>query len=132
MFLSAVSGLDWPMCQALLAERLPGAVENALADCDTFFGIELAELAEWRFTAEQAAAIQQPVLSVTGAETKPLWIEIADFLSSSLPRVEDRTIEGAGHLLHIQRPEPVARELANFLERHPIAGARAVEAHQLD
>jgi pimeloyl-ACP methyl ester carboxylesterase len=131
MFLSAVSGLGWPTCQALLDDRLPGAVENALADCDTFFAVELAELAEWRFTAEQAAAIQQPVLSVTGAETEPLWIEIAGFLSSSLPRVEDRTIEGVGHLLHIQRPEPVARELANFLERHPIAGERPVEAQQV-
>ena len=131
MFLSAVSGLDWPICQAVLEERLPGAVENALADCDTLFGVELAELAEWRFTAQQAAAIQQPVLSVTGAETEPLWIEIAAFLSSSLPRVEDCTIEGAGHLLHIQRPEPVARELAGFLERHPIAAERPVEAQQI-
>jgi pimeloyl-ACP methyl ester carboxylesterase len=128
MFLSAVSGLDWPTCQALLDERLPGAVETALADADTFFGVELAELAEWRLDAEQASAIQQPVLSVTGAETEPLWIEIAAFLRSSLARVEDCRIEGVGHLLHIQRPEPVARALAKFLARHPIVGERLVES----
>jgi len=129
-FLSTVSGLDWPACQALLAERVPDAVEKALADADTFFGVELAALAEWRFEGEQPAAIDQPVLSVTGAETEPLWIEIADFLRSSLPRIEDCTIEGVGHLLHIQRPEPVASELARFLVRHPIAGERPVEALQ--
>jgi pimeloyl-ACP methyl ester carboxylesterase len=121
-FLSAVSGLDSRACQALLAERVPGAVENALADADTFFEVELPAIAEWRFEGEQAAAIDQPVLSMTGAETEPLWNEIADFLRTSLPRVEERTIEGVGHLLHIQRREPVARELARFLARHPIAG----------
>ena len=30
-------------------------------------------------------------------------------------------IEGVGHLLHIQRPEPVARGMATFLERNAIA-----------
>lgn len=130
MFLSAVSGLDWPACQALLDERVPGAVENALADADTFFGVELAELAEWKFDAEHAVAIQQPVLSVTGAVTEPLWVEIAAFLRSSLARVEDCKIEGVGHLLHIQRPEPVARELAKFLGRHPIVRERPVESLQ--
>ena len=100
-------------------------METALADADTFFGVELAELAEWRLDADQAAAIQQPVLSVTGAETEPLWMEIAAFLHSSLARVDDCTIEGVGHLLHIQRPEPVARELASFLARHPIVDERS-------
>ena len=129
-FLSAVSGLDSRACQALLAERVPGAVENALADADTFFEVELPALAEWRFESEQAAAIDQPVLSMTGAETEPLWIEIAGFLRSSLARTEDCTIEDVGHLLHIQRPEPVARELARFLARHPISAERPAEALQ--
>jgi pimeloyl-ACP methyl ester carboxylesterase len=129
-FLSAVSGLDWPACQALLAERVPDAVENALADADTLFGVELPALAEWRFESNQAAAIDQPVLSVTGAATEPLWNEIADFLRSSLPRAEHCTIEGVGHLLQIQHPEPLARELARFLARHPIAGERPMEALQ--
>jgi pimeloyl-ACP methyl ester carboxylesterase len=129
-FLSAVSGLDWPACEALLAERLPDAVRTALADADTFFGVELPAVAEWRFEGEQAAAIDQPVLSVTGAETEPLWIEIAGFLRSSLPRTEDRTIEGAGHLLHIQSAESVAHELASFLARHPISSERRLEPLQ--
>jgi pimeloyl-ACP methyl ester carboxylesterase len=67
MFLSAVSGLDPEACQQLLAERIPGAAEQALKDVDTFFGVELPGLTQWTF-------------------------------------------------------EPVARAIAEFLGRHPIAG----------
>ena len=63
-----------------------------------------------------------PVLSVLGADTHPLWVEVADFLRSSLPHVEDCTIDGVGHLLHIQRPQPVARGMARFLGRTSMTG----------
>jgi pimeloyl-ACP methyl ester carboxylesterase len=122
MFVAAASGLDWETCRALLEERIPGVVAQSIKDAHTFFGIELASLAAWTFGTEQAAAIHRPVLSVVGAETQPLWVEIADFLSASLPYVEEVTIEAAGHLLQIQQPEAVAREIARFVERNPMAG----------
>jgi pimeloyl-ACP methyl ester carboxylesterase len=125
MFMSGVSGLDWATCRALLEQRAPGSVAQAIADADTFFGIELPSLTEWEFGPQQAAAIDRPVLSVLGSQTEPLWLEVADFLRSSLPRVEELTVEGVGHLLHIQRPEPIARGMAEFLERNAIAGARS-------
>src|ERR671913_123120 len=106
LFMTVVSGLDWPTCRAVLEGRLPGAVAQAIKDADTFFGVELPALAEWTFGPEQAAAIRCPVLSVHGTDTQPLWVEVADFLRTSLPQVEDRTIDGVGHLLHIQRPQP--------------------------
>jgi pimeloyl-ACP methyl ester carboxylesterase len=46
---------------------------------------------------------------------------VAAFLRSSLPDVEERMIDGVGHLLHIQRPEPVAREIGEFLRNRPEA-----------
>ncbi|MGK5110843.1 alpha/beta fold hydrolase [Geodermatophilus sp. CPCC 205506] len=121
-FLSVVGGVDWVTCRAVLDERLPGAVEQAVKDADTFFGVELPALAEWAFRSEEAAAIDRPVLSVLGADTQPLWVEVAGFLRSSLRQVEERTIDGVGHLLHIQQSPPVARAMADFLGRHPIAG----------
>jgi pimeloyl-ACP methyl ester carboxylesterase len=121
MFVAAASGLDWETCRALLEERIPGVVAQSIKDADTFFGIELASLAAWTFGAEQAAAIHRPVLSVVGAETQPMWVEIAEFLRVSLPYVEESTIEGVGHLLQIQEPEPVAREIAQFLGRNSMA-----------
>ena len=113
--MSAASGLDWATCRALLERADPGAVAQAIKDADTLFGVELPALTEWAFGPEQAAAIRCPVLSVLGTDTLPLWVEVADFLRSSLPHVEECTIDGVGHLLHIQRPEPVARAMAEFL-----------------
>lgn len=122
LFMSAVSGLDWVTCRAVLEERVPGAVAQAIKDADTFFGIELPALTEWTFGPEQAGAIEQPVLSVFGTRTQPLWVEVADFLRASLPHVEECAIDGVGHLLHIQRPEPVARGMAEFLGSNSMAG----------
>jgi pimeloyl-ACP methyl ester carboxylesterase len=120
-FMSVASGLDWPTCRSALEAAVPGAVAQAVKDADTFFGVELPALGEWAFGRDQAAGVIQPVLSVLGAQTHPLWVEVADFLSSSLPNVETCTIDRVGHLLHIQRPEPVARAMANFFARNAIA-----------
>jgi pimeloyl-ACP methyl ester carboxylesterase len=128
IFMTVVSGLDWKTCRALIDERVPGAVASALADADTFFGVELPALTQWTFDARSAAAIAQPALSVLGSETQPLWVEIAELLRSSLPRVEECRIEGAGHLLHLQRPEAVARGIAGFLSRHGMTDHHASSA----
>ena len=119
--MSVVSGLDWATCRAVLEERMPGSVTQAIKDADTFFGIELPALTEWGFGPEQAAAINQPVLSVLGSQTQPLWVEVAALPRASLPHVEDCIIDDVGHLLHIQRPEPVAQGIAEFLERNSMA-----------
>jgi pimeloyl-ACP methyl ester carboxylesterase len=129
MFVAAASGLDWEACRALLEEQIPDVVAQSIKDADTFFGVELPAVAEWTFGPEQAAAIRRPVLSVIGAETQPLWVEIAEFLRSSLPHVEESTIDGVGHLLQIQRPAPVAQAIAKFLERNAIAADGARRLH---
>ena len=129
MFVAAASGLDWEVCRALLEERIPGVVAQSIKDADTFFGVELPAVTEWKFGREQAAAIRKPVLSVIGAETQSLWVEIAAFLRSSLPQIEELTVEGVGHLLQIQRPEPVARGMAQFLTRNSIPGGDARRLH---
>jgi pimeloyl-ACP methyl ester carboxylesterase len=124
-FMTAVSGLEWDACRTLLDRRVPGAVAAALRDADTFFGIELPALSAWTFGAAEARAITQPVLSVRGTETEPLWVEIAALLRSWLPQTEDCAIEGAGHLLQIQNPNAVAHELADFCDRHRMGQADA-------
>lgn len=123
IFMNAVSGLEWDACRALLDTRIPGAVAAAIKDADTFFGIELPALSAWPFGAAEAKGISQPVLSVLGSETEPLWQEIAMVLRSWLPQVEEHTVDGAGHLLQIQRPQAVAQALAGFFDRHRMATA---------
>lgn len=131
LFMSGVSGLDWTSCRALLEKRVPGMTEQAIRDADTFFGIELPSIVEWELGAERAASVGQPVLSVTGTDTDQLWLDVAAFLRSSLSRVEDRRIDGIGHLLHIQDPEPVARAMTEFLGRHPLTEASASRAREV-
>jgi pimeloyl-ACP methyl ester carboxylesterase len=118
MFLGAATGLDWATCRTILEKRMPGVVAQAVKDADTLFGVELPAISEWAFGPGQAAGIRCPVLSVRGTSTLPLFLEAAAFLRSFVPHVEESTIDGVGHLLHIQRPEPVAGVLADFLGRH--------------
>ena len=122
--MSLVSGLDWEACRALLEQRIPGVVAQSVKDADTFFGVELPGLGQWVFGAEQGAKIHQPALSVLGTQTQPLWVEVAERLRAWLPNVEECKIDGAGHLLHIQPPTPVARGIADFLGRNAMTGAR--------
>ena len=122
-FMAAVSGLRWEDCRAILEERVPGMVAQSLRDADTFFGVELPGLTQWHFGAEQAATIAQPTLSVLGSETQPLWQEVDEMLRGSMPNIERCRVEGAGHLLHLQQPEAVARGIRAFLARHPMPSA---------
>jgi pimeloyl-ACP methyl ester carboxylesterase len=124
MFMTTVSGLDSSASRALLEDRIPDAVAQAVEDADTFFGVELPALIEWEFGPQQASAIDRPVLSVLGSETEPAWVETAEFLRVSLPDVDELTVDGVGHLLHIQDAEPVARGMAEFLERKAMADRR--------
>jgi pimeloyl-ACP methyl ester carboxylesterase len=122
IFLSAASGLDWPACRAVLENRIPGVVAQAVKDADTLFLVELPAMATWTWAPERSAAIGCPVLSVLGTDTLPLFVEVAAALRSSLRNVEECAIGDVGHLLHIQRPEPVARAMSEFLRHHATAG----------
>jgi pimeloyl-ACP methyl ester carboxylesterase len=119
-FISLASGLEWETSRAVIDDYVPGSVAQAIKDADTFCGVDLPALSAWEFGSEDAAAVSQPVLSVLGADSGQLFVDGAALLRSWLPKVEDLTVEGVGHLLQIQRSEPVARGIAEFLGRHPI------------
>jgi len=119
-FLSVACSLDWETCRTVIDTHVPGGVARAVADAPNVFDSYLPALSAWRFGPEQAVTITQPVLSVLGTETERLFVEGNDLLHTWFPQVEDCTIEGVAHLLHMQHPEPVARGVAKFLARHPI------------
>ena len=121
-FLSVVCSLDWETCRKAIDKHVPGAAAQAMAaeNVDNFFGSYLPALTAWRFGGEQAASISQPVLSMLGAQTERWFMDGHQLLHSWFPQVEDCRIAGVAHLLHMQRPEPVARGVAEFFTRHPI------------
>jgi pimeloyl-ACP methyl ester carboxylesterase len=119
-FLSVVSSLDWESCRAAVERHVPGGAAQAVRDADNFFGSYLPALSAWQFGPDEAAAITAPVLSLRGTETEQLFADGHELLHAWFPHLERCTIPGIAHLLHMQRPEPVARGLAEFLARHPM------------
>jgi pimeloyl-ACP methyl ester carboxylesterase len=128
-FLSLVSGFDRDTCRRVMDENVPGSLAQTIRDADTFFGVELPALGAWGFGPDQAAVISQPVLSVLGRDTERLWVEVAELLRAWFPQVEEVVVDGVGHFLQMQSPQPVARGLAAFFGRHPMRLAEAGRSH---
>lgn len=97
---------------------LPGALDRAVANADTFFGQELPAVRAWSFGAEEASRIGQPVLAVLGArsrEVTPAFDRRHELRLDWLPDVEPFVLPAATHLLHVHNPVGMATRLARFL-----------------
>ena len=121
-FLSVVCSLDRESCLTEIEKHVPGGVAQAMQGADDWFASYLPALSAWQFGPNEASAISQPVLSVLGTQSGPLFEEGHALLQFWFPQVEDCSIAGVAHLLHLQRPGPVARGVAAFFARHPITG----------
>lgn len=123
---------DWflgtPRERADIMRNVPGGLEQALADMDTFFNFEAPAHEEWAFGAEQGTTISQPVLFMLGGESSPLYVQIGETVREWMPQTETVILPGASHLLHIQDPEGAALLLRNFFARHPMHTVRAARA----
>lgn len=119
-FMSVACSLDWETCRTHIDAHVPGGVSQALRDADNFFESYLPALSVWQFGASEASTIATPVLSMFGSDTHRVFAESHELLHGWLPQVEDCRVEGVAHLLHLQRPEPVARGVVEFLARHPM------------
>lgn len=115
-FLTGVIGEGY---RQIIDKLLPtGAFELAVSDLDTFFQVEMPALQQWRVTAEDAARIQQPVLSVVGTETAPIFSESHDLIKQWIPHTEELVIQQTTHALQEMNPGAVAEGLARFLAGH--------------
>ncbi|HEX6404728.1 MAG TPA: alpha/beta hydrolase [Pseudonocardiaceae bacterium] len=114
---SFLDGSDW---REEVSRTVPGGPEQAKDDVATLFESDLPSLQEWRFGAEEAAQIKQPVLFLFGNESQPFFIEGRDLVHSWLPHTEDDVMPGANHLLHMRHPADAAARLADFLKRHSV------------
>jgi pimeloyl-ACP methyl ester carboxylesterase len=115
-------GVCGPDYRAVMDRVIPGAVEQAVADADTFFGQELPAVRAWPIGEADAARITQPVLAVLGersGEVTPVFGQRHELLLAWLPDVEPLLLPGTTHLLHLQNPGGLAEGLAGFLARHP-------------
>ena len=113
-FLQAACGKTY----RIAVERvLPGTMEQAVADADTFFGVELPSVLEWTFNRDDAARIKQPVLAVLGADSEavwPGWGEGHRLVLEWLPQAKPFVLPRAAHLLQVENPHDMAQGLAVF------------------
>jgi pimeloyl-ACP methyl ester carboxylesterase len=124
---------DGPNYRAKLDATIPGAFEQAVADCKTSFETELPSLDQWSFGEAQARRIPHPVLVVLGEQSPKLGSRFADThhaLMRWLPAPEEFVLPGATHGLHQQSPGDMAKGLAAFWQRHPIEPHRG-DTHRL-
>jgi 3-oxoadipate enol-lactonase len=115
-------GVCGPDYREVLDSALPGALDQAVADADTFFAQELPALREWEFGAAEAARIGRPALVVLGGRSEEVNITFAqrnELLLAWLPWAEPFVLPGATHLLQVQDPRGMAEGLAAFLARVP-------------
>ena len=103
----------------VIDERLPaGAFDLAVADLDTFFQVEMPAVQAWRFTADDAKQIRQPVVSVIGSESAPVFRESHNLLMEWIPQAEELKIPDATHGLQMINPSAVADGLSRFFARY--------------
>jgi pimeloyl-ACP methyl ester carboxylesterase len=99
----------------------PGHFERWVAEADTMYQYDLPALQQWQFTREDAARITQPVLNLTGANTKPYFREVYETLGTWLPHAENAELADATHCMLQTNPKGVAGRLVSFFSRHPMA-----------
>jgi pimeloyl-ACP methyl ester carboxylesterase len=117
LFLNMVGGPDW---RTEIAKTVPGGPEQAEKDASTFFEVEFPALQEWVFDSDQASRISEPVLSVIGSESGPLFEANKQNFQSLIPHTEEVMVSGVNHLMQMQDSKAVAAPIAEFLSRHPL------------
>lgn len=125
IFSDSIFGQGW---QAIVEKTVPGRLEQGFKDADAFMQ-DGAAVQQWQFGPGQAALIRQPVLSLLGTRpAQPYTHQFSEngraLLHAWFPQTEDADVPTT-HLLQMQDPRGVARALAEFFARHPIAQTRS-------
>ena len=113
------AGPDWRRS----FNAIPGSLEMALADIDTFFHVEIPAMSEWRFTRDDAARISQPLLTVVGGKSAPFLYEVQKLVQSWFAQAQTATIPGSDHMLQAVEPHALAEVLFRFWQSVPIGQA---------
>lgn len=117
ILMTLVAGPHW---RSDLAAAVPGAPEQVDKDAATFFESDWPALRAWRFGAEEARRITQPVLHIGGSDSGAFFEEVRTLVRAWLPHTEDVVLAGADHALAITHPSDVAAALVAFWRNHPI------------
>ena len=91
-------------------------MEKRLSDSPSAASYFGQALAGWRFDdSEEVGRIGAPTLVIHGAEDRYVPPSNARALAGAIPDARLRILEGAGHLVFVERAEEVNREVLGFL-----------------
>jgi pimeloyl-ACP methyl ester carboxylesterase len=103
------------------ASALPvGSFDRAVSDIDTYFQVEIGAMQGWNITTEGLKDVRNPVLSMRGSETLPVFIEGADLLRQWIPKIDTVWIPDASHDLPGRNPGAVAAALVEFFTKNEL------------
>lgn len=91
--------------------------EDALKGTDAFFQTDQPALQAWRFEKSEAARVRQPAILFLGdnsTRVNPIREPIHRMLLSWLPNAQGHILEGATHLLPLQKPAQISALLTAF------------------
>jgi pimeloyl-ACP methyl ester carboxylesterase len=60
--------------------------------------------------------IEAPALVIGATEDRMTPLRFAQYLAENLPHAELRVLEGAGHMMALERPEEVASAVKGFVD----------------
>lgn len=116
-FLTRLIGPAW---RTDIEQNLPDGAAQVERDAETFFATDIPALLAWRFGAEEAERITQPVLYVGGTDSGPWFAEVRELMLRWLPRAQDVMLAGADHSLALTHAPQLGAALTAFLSDHPM------------
>lgn len=97
-------------------DALPAEMRaHMYANANTHIGQALAEGGFEPLTEAQIAAVATPALVITGHDSPAVLRDLAALLTKLLPNSRSIDIPNASHVMHLQNPSAVNRELLKFL-----------------
>jgi pimeloyl-ACP methyl ester carboxylesterase len=65
---------------------------------------------------EQTKEISVPTRVICGSEDKMTPLKLSEYLVDNLPNASLSSVEGAGHMVMLEKPEEVSKDIRAFLE----------------
>lgn len=103
-----------------MAARSPEMTEQAVADAQTFFEVEMPALQQWQYGSADLTKMRIPALVVLGQLTPSALRPGHYALMKDIAGAQELVVRGASHELQMQQPRAVAEGVAAFLAQHPL------------
>ncbi len=104
----------------MIERVLPSSFDQAVADADSLFKIDMPAMRSWSIRREVLRRIDVPILSVLGSDSQPMFGKTCGVVRQWFPKSEMLVVQNATHWLQLTNPTGLAEGLVNFFRKHSI------------